>query len=47
MEGEVVATRVLDGNSKKVSFAPKPPSFELSHTLAGENDGNNANPTGC
>ena len=33
---------VLDGTNKKVSFAPGPAKFELSHTLAGENNDPNA-----
>ena len=33
---------VLDGTQKKVSFAPGPAKFELSHTLAGENNDPNA-----
>lgn len=37
MSGDESYTKTLNGQVKKVSFAPKPPGFELSHTLAGEN----------
>ena len=45
MSGETSQTRLLDGQQKKVSFAPKPPGFELSHTLTGENSDHNGHCT--
>ena len=44
LSGQTTNTRLLDGSQKKVSFAPKAPGFELSHTLAGDSNETNG---GC
>ena len=44
LSGQTTNTRLLDGSQKKVSFAPKAPGFEMSHTLAGDDNETNG---GC